>query len=280
MSLVLKSELIESGSGNWTIPTGCVFIWVTMCGGGAGGGGGCQSSTWNNPGGYEYAAGGGGGGAESVVNAPVPFRPTDTVIAYAVGAGGLGGASGSDTDAQPGEDGGETSFGGIKCSGGYAMYLLGSTYNNAYIIGGTDAAFGPSCDGGGIFGGDGTSIGAQNGNPPDNPRATFWCGGASSGSGGRGASNSGSGGDTCRFIRGIRGSYNNNQNTGGAGGGASHFGPGGDGATGASCDTPSAPSGYGGGGAGGASRRIAAGEPGNGGDGAGGFILICWIERQ
>lgn len=277
MSLVLKSELIESGSGNWTIPTGCVFVWATMCGGGAGGGGGVQSSAYTS---YEYAAGGGGGGAESAVNVPVPFRPTDSVIAYAVGVGGNGGGYGSDTDAEDGDDGGQTSFGGIKCAGGNNMYVLGGAGNGAYIQIVADAVFGASCDGGGVFGGGGTSIGGQQGNEPDNPRATFWCGGASSGSGGRGTLNSGSGGDTCRFIRGVKGNYTNGQNTGGAGGGASHFGKGGDGSTGVACTTPDTPTGYGGGGAGGASRRVAAGMPGDGGNGADGFILICWIERQ
>jgi len=269
-----KGELITSGSGDWTIPTGCKMVWVTMCGGGAGGGGGIQITTEDS---YEYAAGGGGGGAESIVNAPVVFLPTDTVIPYSVGAGGAGGEYGIDYDAEHGENGGSSVFGRIIAAGGYAEYLLGHVWNNG-CLSGTSCVFGASADGGGKFGRNGTPTGGQTGQSPDSPNGTFFNGGASSGSGGRGASNSGSGGRTNRYAGGVRGAYVNGRTTGGAGGGASHFGPGGEGKAGGITDDPVAPSGYGGGGSGGCSTEFDATEPGNGGPGADGFILICWIE--
>ena len=271
--MVFKSQLITSGSGNWTIPTGVKWIWVTLCGGGAGGGGGNQSTTFLS---YEYAAGGGGGGGESVVNAPVPFLPTDTVIPYSVGDGGIGGIGMQDDVAGIGEDGFATYFGRIKAAGGQA-WQGGTYYNGATLQSGTDCVYGAGGRGGGLLYGAGPNIGASNGSSPQDVQANFANGGAGAGSGGISSSNSGNGG-AARYAGGTKGAYVNGQNTGGAGGGASFFGVGGDGGVGATCAKPATPSGYGGGGGGGASRKVANGAPGDGGDGAGGFILICWLE--
>ena len=83
-----------SGSGTWTVPTGCTQIWVMVVGGGAGGGG-AQAGTGfaGEAGGYSANAGGGGGAGAVATLSAFAVTPGQSV-SYTVGAGGFGNRSG------------------------------------------------------------------------------------------------------------------------------------------------------------------------------------------
>ena len=102
-----------TGTGTWTVPAGVHTVWLTGCGGGGGGASGEQN------GGYD--GGGGGGSGVCVADIPYPVTPGES-IAYAVGAGGIGGAGiagdGAGATHNAGSDGGNTTFGNFLLSGG------------------------------------------------------------------------------------------------------------------------------------------------------------------
>ncbi len=81
------------GIGSWAVPSGVTDIQITVRGGGGGGGGGAKSIYFNKVRTAAGAAGGSGGLAIKVMTVT-----PGTVLTYWVGAGGLGGASDSDTN--------------------------------------------------------------------------------------------------------------------------------------------------------------------------------------
>lgn len=104
------SQSYTTGSGNFTVPADITKIEVDMVAGGGGGGGGS-----------DYGSGGGGSGGW-YYNEVVDVTPGQ-VIAYSVGAGGVGGATGT--------AGTNTTFGALTCTGG------GAGSRNAAGSGGT-----------------------------------------------------------------------------------------------------------------------------------------------
>ena len=111
-----------SGSGVWTVPSGCTQIWVLIVGGGAGGGGALAGSGYlGEAGGYSANAGGGGGGGAVATLSAFAVTAGQTV-SYTVGAAGVGGV-GSLT----GDSGGTTS----------ATYSGGGSISAAGGVGGT-----------------------------------------------------------------------------------------------------------------------------------------------
>jgi len=79
-----------AGSGSFTVPPGCFFMFVCMCGGGGGGEGGSRGEVGVTN--AVYPQGGGGAGAP-LVTIGFATTPGDT-IHWTVGAGGAGGAAG------------------------------------------------------------------------------------------------------------------------------------------------------------------------------------------
>ena len=145
------TNITSTGSQNYTIPSGVVFVEIEMYGAGGGGGGGKAVTVSSKGGGStttHYRGGGGGGGAyvkHKIFNTSVI---KDAVINFTVGAGGLGGATNSN-----GTAGANTTLNSITPDGGTSVDLSG-----------------PSAGGGGLgkkggsFGSSGTAGAAANGN--------------------------------------------------------------------------------------------------------------------
>lgn len=93
-----------TSNGTWQNEGSGLFNWiyVRLVGGGGGSGGGAATVTGF---GAESGSGGGGGYSEKLIN----VSGDTTVYAITVGLGGAGGLSG----ANPGQDGGTTSFGAV-----------------------------------------------------------------------------------------------------------------------------------------------------------------------
>ena len=83
----MTTDTYNSGSGNWTVPSGVTSVQIEVWGGGGGGGGGGAGSGSNG-------ASGGGGGGYCKKNA-LTVTPGD-LIAYVVGAGGVTDPGGGD----------------------------------------------------------------------------------------------------------------------------------------------------------------------------------------
>lgn len=102
-----NQQVYESGSGNWTFPSGMVgdFVLVTIVGGGASGGVDSTSSR----------GGGGGGGGEVLWRVPVFVNNLDNAsIAYVCGPGGAAVSAGA------GNNGGSSVFAHLAAEGGDA----------------------------------------------------------------------------------------------------------------------------------------------------------------
>ena len=198
---------LNSGSGNYTLPT-CNYVYVRMWGGGGSGG---------LNGGNNTSGGGGGGYFEKVYKAS-DLGTVGALIPYAVGAGGAGVSAGG-----PGNVGGNSTFGS------------GGTLSTAYG-GGGGAASATNSSGGGPSGA-GNSGAASNGvspQPASGDAAWPWNGASSnnsSGAGGSGWYGGGGGGGTGAGASGAGGSsvYGGAGGTGGSGGGTAGSAPGGGG---------------------------------------------------
>lgn len=116
-----ETELITSGSGNWTVPANVYKIRVTCVGGGGGGG--------SAVGGAASDAGGGGGGSGTLISLALAetldVTPGD-VKAYSVGSGGAGGAAGGAVGAV----GGNTTFTGATTGIGGNYGGIGQALTN------------------------------------------------------------------------------------------------------------------------------------------------------
>lgn len=96
-----KTITVLTSGTSWSVPANVTQVKYRMVGGGAQGGG----STGTN---FQASGGGGGEYAEGYLS----VTPSGSV-AYAIGAGGLGAGSGAN-----GNNGGNTTFGGITANGG------------------------------------------------------------------------------------------------------------------------------------------------------------------
>jgi hypothetical protein len=240
-------EFTTPGANTFNVPAGVSLVYVTMVGGG--GGGSCTITA---------ATGGGGGGAGEIAeNQPVLVTASGTVT-VTIGAKGTGGVTGQ-ASAQPGVDGGDTSF--------------GSTF---IVRGGKGAATsGTSGAGGGV--GGGAAKGAANPGTAGvvgSIEAPCYFGGSSgAGGGSTTAANGGIGGGSGGYTGGAAGTAASSQ-AGGGGGASTIWGLGGAGGNGGAVGTSATSTHYGagGGGAGGkATTTVAAG------DGAPGYCLVYWV---
>ena len=115
--IVLSTTNITStGSQNYTVPEGTVFVEIEMYGGGGGGGAGKVSGGRGSD--VHLKGGGGGGGAYVRHKIFIPQLVTDAVINFTVGAGGAGGGMGGTQFAAVGVDGGDTTLNNIVAPGG------------------------------------------------------------------------------------------------------------------------------------------------------------------
>ena len=190
----MTTDTYNSGSGNWTVPSGVTSVQIELWGGGGGGGGGGTGSGSND------GAGGGGSGGYCKKDS-LAVTPGGTV-AYVVGGGGAGstaeniGINGSVSTAsggaytanggnggKDGENIGATSVTGGTASGGDTNTTGGSggssRVTNAGGVGGT-------APGGGGAGGAGGTVGS-NGSAGTAPGAGGG-GGSKTNTGGAGAS--------------------------------------------------------------------------------------------
>lgn len=232
------------GANTFNVPAGVSLVEVTMIGGGGGG-----STT------ITAAQGGGGGGSgESVFRLPVVVTPGGTVT-VTIGAKGTGGAAGSGS-AQPGTDGGDTSFGSLWIAKGGK--------------GGSATASGA---GGGV-GGGAARTGAPSTGALGSPESPCHFGGSSGGNGGNATGTGGAqGGGSAGYVGGAAGASASSQ-AGGGGGAASPWGTGGAAGAGGAIGSSASATAYGaGGGGGGAKATTTIG----GGDGAPGYCLVTWI---
>ena len=110
------TNITSTGSQDYTVPAGVVYLEIEMYGGGGGGGGGKTTSGGKGGGTTHYNGGGGGGGA--YVKHKLFSIPTSThnaVINFTVGAGGAGGDGGS--SATSGSNGADTTLNTVSISG-------------------------------------------------------------------------------------------------------------------------------------------------------------------
>ena len=177
------------GTTNWTVPTGVTRVRV-RCWGAGGGGGGSQS----NP---SAAAGGGGGGYCEGIYSVVPGQ----TIPVTAGAAGLGGAAGT---ANPGADGGSSSFGAYCTAngGGRGGAAPTNTYSSSAGAGGSTNSFGNVLNQSGVAGSNGINMGAAGlgggggssfGSAGSHPTIGQSIGAISPGGGGGGGANGGAG---------------------------------------------------------------------------------------
>lgn len=188
----ITSVPFDSGSGNWTVPSGVTCVVIEGWGGGGGGGGG------NNAGGGTAGSGGGGGG---YFRKTIKVTPGDS-IAYSVGAGGAAGIEGN--PGTNGTAGGTTTIAGgtYTANGGAA----GQTASTGTPAGGT-ASGGDTNTTGSSGGGAVSNVGGTGGGSPNGgatvagtlPNASFVAtgnapgGGAPGGAGGVNGTNGGAG---------------------------------------------------------------------------------------
>lgn len=141
-------KVYSSGSGTYTTPTDCTYIIVEMTGGG---GGGCLAN---------YGVVARGGNSSSYYK----FKTTSGSYSYSVGAAGVG----VFLTPASGTNGGDTTFGTAKCSGGWGGTTAldtnaadSFTYTNlldVYYTQGTILATGYSSPGGRGFWGSSSGV--------------------------------------------------------------------------------------------------------------------------
>ena len=166
---------LTSGSGTYNKPAGVNALFVIAVGGGASGAGIAGGAS-----GRGCSGGGGAGGySEYYTDAPA------SSYSYSVGAAGTAPSAGSNA----GNNGGNTTFGGITCNGGTGG-IVGAAFGTAASIGSTVA-------GGTASGGD-ININGQRGDAPIRLNSTEAKGGNGGstplGAGGIGAATEGQGG--------------------------------------------------------------------------------------
>jgi hypothetical protein len=209
-----------TASGTFTVPMGSDTVTASVWGGGGGGGALRQ---------MDVKRGGGGGGGGALGKKTVTGLSGGATIAVTVAAGGAGGASSNDGLGNPGEAGGDSSFGAYVTAGGGAGGAAGSAANAAggtctgadvcHVggrggMGAVDAGDYANGGGGGGGGGQGGK-GGDGGHATNNGQAGQPAGGAA---GTAGANGGGAGG---------RGSYGGSAGSvpgGGGGGGCSGSG--------------------------------------------------------
>lgn len=114
--------IYSSGSGTYTVPSGCTAILVQMVGGGGGGAGAVGGAT---------TASIGGGGASGAYCEKFYGSPSAS-YAYAIGAGGTGGAAGENN----GVNGADTTFGALTAPGGEKGFSMAAGTSVAGTAGG------------------------------------------------------------------------------------------------------------------------------------------------
>jgi hypothetical protein len=235
-----------TSSGTWTRPAGVTSVIVSMIGGGGGGSTTILAAT----------GGGGGGSGELVENLAVIVSGNVTVTVGAAGAGGTA----SQSTAQVGAPGGDTSFGtqyiakggfgaatsGTSGAGGGIGGSAAKSAQNPGNAGTLGAAEAPTYFGGNSGGGGSSVVGAAGGAGSGAPGYPI---GAAAGAT---ASSQGGGGGGANTVYGV----------GGAGGNG--------GVIGASAASTSYGAG-GGGGGGHATTTI------GGGNGCAGYVLVQWV---
>ena len=262
-----------TASGTWTKPSGATFVMVEAWGAGGGGGSGRRGSSATH-----RCPGIGGGGGAYVQRL---FRAADlgSTVTVTIGAGGTGGAAvtANNTDGNPGNTGGNTTFGSFLTAYGANGGSAGSSNIAAMFKTSGGGALSTSGDpivaGGGGFGSGSAGSGQRNG------QCSGWGGGQ--GGGGNGTDMvAGSGG--CSFQGGAGGGcgggidQNDITYTGAAGGSTSdQTGGGGAGGTTQGANGAAGSSSRHGGGGGACGSTVAAGaggagaSPGGGGGGGG-----------
>ncbi len=182
LSASVSSTTYNSGSGNFTVPSGIYVIVIEGWGAGGGGGGG-------GDGGANQAASGGAQGGY--------FRKTITVspgdlIAYVVGSAGTGGAinfDGTDGGATTVDGGTYTANGGAKGLSASSATTAGGTASGGYINttglngSGRASSVAGGNGGGGALGGSGDGVAGANAVAPANGGG----GGGKNAAGGNGA---------------------------------------------------------------------------------------------
>jgi hypothetical protein len=166
---LISVQVVSSGSGNVTVPTGATACRFVLVGGGAGGSGSGYNSTYAPP--YDtgwYTAGSGGGGGETVRKLqPITGLTAGATCAYSIGAGGTHGSAGSGS-----------SNGGLGSAGSNSTFTVGGTTYTAH--GAAQAASwvapGP--------GGTGSSSGDENLAGSDGGYQGGCCGGGTAGGAG------------------------------------------------------------------------------------------------
>ena len=171
-------QTFNSGSGNYTIPSGTTYVFVQAWGGGGGG--------KNTPGGINTAGGGGGGYAERLFTV-AELGGAGVNVAYAVGAGGTAVAANVNAD---GGAGGNSTFGSSLVAYGGAGSVSGNG-GGLLATGGAGSGTSAAPDATQPWGGGGgrAASALQSGNA--------WAGGG--GGGGGSATNSNGPGGTSRF---------------------------------------------------------------------------------
>ena len=220
------TNITSTGSQNYTVPEGTVYLEIEMWGGGAGGGaGGTQSSGGKGGGTTTYGAGGGGGAGAYVKHKL--FATTvvkDAVINFTVGSGGAG--SGAIGGINKGTDGGATTINNITAPGGGGVVDLSGPSAGGGIGGQSGLAltlFGTSySDGGTAANGNMTNTNGEDG--VSRPASTTSSSGVDGVDGGD-APNGGAGGSGSTVSSNPTGGAGNAP--GGGGGGAASHCPGG-----------------------------------------------------
>lgn len=227
------SQRFTAGSGNWTAPAGVTSV---------------DAQCWGADGGGGNGAGGGGGGGEYAEETSLVVTPGNS-YAYSVGAGGIGGAAGTNTVHNGAAGGATTMAGDVK----------------------TVTAHGGSGGTGGGGSSSGTPAGGAGGSGSTN--AIHFNGG----NGGKGLGSSGTGGGGGGSAgTGSAGHNGSNGTTGGGGAGGTAVTGGGAGAQGggAGQDGSSNSLQPGGGGGGGGTTPVNQGN--KGGTGSGGQIILTY----
>lgn len=180
----MTTTTYNSGSGNFTVPSGVTSVQIEVWGGGGGGGGGGAGSGSNG-------ASGGGGGGYCKKNA-LTVTPGD-LIAYVVGAGGVTGATGGDNATAGAQSSvASTYFANGGGAGDYgdndpSVAASGGTASGGDVNTTGDASLAVSAGNDGSAGGNGASGGAGGAGGLTGSTHTGSVGNAPGGGGGGGA---------------------------------------------------------------------------------------------
>ena len=252
-----QNYILLTGSGSWTVPSGCTKIRLILVGAGSGGGGGKRGTAGTDSHEFEPGNGGNGGAAGSAGSGGKIFELTVDVVAgnvftYSCGTGGTGGRGETSSQSQSnGASGSATKFGDYSSDNG-RKYPYGYYESKTNLTLATDGAAGYDGGAGGkgsddydiyadpiVYGQNGQSVGSYTGGQGGRPRretlsdryhieyAGGGGGGASYGANGGNAiswtSESSDGGSGATGLAGVSGA------TYGQGGGAGNGGGGGGG---------------------------------------------------